>query len=111
MDGLCTEKVLLALRSCRRQDSNLNISIKNNGFKNVTMAFYFFWGDEMTGQLHDDYLFKEKEDKSYLLPFDDLEKQYGEIEKIYATPILDENGTVTSCSNKRLPVLIKGCGG
>ncbi|MFO8016321.1 MAG: hypothetical protein R6U32_04400 [Candidatus Woesearchaeota archaeon] len=111
IEGLCTEKVLLAIRGCRwsSDSDNLEISIKNNGFRNVTMAFYFYADGRQVGSMFSENIFTPKEEKTYNLPMKDLQEQYGSIKKIHATPILDEGGKITSCSNKKLPILVQGC--
>lgn len=110
-EGMCTEKVLLAIRKCRWREnaSNLGITIKNNGFRNVTIAFYLFDDQGQVGSIFNDTLFIEKDEWTFTLPFAELEEQYGEIVKIHATPILTEDNESISCSNKKLPVLVSGC--
>lgn len=111
-EGLCTEKVLLALRKCQWDEDNANnlrIMVKNNGFKNLTMAFYLYGGEGQVGSIFNDSLFSQKEEWTYTLPLKDLEEVHGEIEKIHVTPLLTEGSETISCSNKKLPVLVRGC--
>lgn len=113
IEGMCSEKVLMALRSCKWSKSannTLDITIKNNGYKNVTMAFYLYWNGDLLGNVFNSTLFPEKQEWIYSLDLGRLEDKFGEIEKVHATPILTEEGVPISCSNKKLPVLVEGCG-
>ena len=51
---LCPEQVLLGLRDCKKADGSLNVSIKNSGFKNITMVFYFLYDNKEVAQMYFD---------------------------------------------------------
>ncbi|MBD3313156.1 hypothetical protein GF345_01815 [Candidatus Woesearchaeota archaeon] len=108
---LCPEQVLLGLRQCEALDNgDLNITIKNSGFRNITMVFYLYYENELMGQIYEESVFYEKDEKTYTIDFDTLEDSYGEITKIEATPVLLQGLEAWSCNNKKLPVIIKsGC--
>ncbi|MCX8147099.1 MAG: hypothetical protein N3D84_01380 [Candidatus Woesearchaeota archaeon] len=109
-EGLCTEKVLLGLRSCEKLgDGDLNITIKNSGYKNVTMIFYLLLNDKKAGYVYYDENFATKTEKTYNINLRELEEQYGRIDKIQATPILIEGLSATACANKKLPIIVSGC--
>jgi len=113
-EWLCSEKVLLAMRSCKwdkENIGNLDIIIINNGYMNITMAFYLYDKDgKKIGDAFNDTLFPVKSEWNFRLPFSELEKKYGKIEKIQAAPVLMEGDNILSCTNKILPVLVDGCG-
>ncbi|MBU0535998.1 MAG: hypothetical protein KKE20_03470 [Nanoarchaeota archaeon] len=108
---MCPEQVLLGLRSCKIvKNGDINITIKNAGYTNLTMVFYLYYEDELMGYSYQDEPFYTKEEKTFTLDFDSLENQYGEITKIEATPVLLQGLEAMSCLNKKLPVIIKsGC--
>jgi hypothetical protein len=108
---LCPAQVLLGLRSCKSVDNgDINITIKNAGYRNITMIFYLYYEDEEMYHIYDDQPFIEKTEKTYTLDFDKIEQQYGEITKIEATPVLLEGMEALSCQNKKLPILVEsGC--
>ncbi|HLC98953.1 MAG TPA: hypothetical protein VJC00_03035 [Candidatus Nanoarchaeia archaeon] len=107
---LCPEQVLLGLRKCRFAGNDLNITIKNAGFRNITMIFYMLFENEEISYVYSDEPFITKEEKTYTIDFGTLEGKYGEIDKIEATPVLVEGLEAISCQNKKLPILVSsGC--
>lgn len=107
---LCPEQVLLGLRKCKKANGDLNITIKNAGYRNITMIFYLLYQDDLVAQVYFNDPFVEKEEKTYTIDFDGLEQQYGEITKIQATPVLVEGLEAISCQNKKLPIIVSsGC--
>ena len=74
------------------------------------MIFYLLYENERVGYVYFNDTFFAKEEKAYLLDFDSLEHELGEIQKIQATPVLVENRTATACANKKLPIIVSsGC--
>lgn len=108
---LCPEEVLLGLRKCKRlDDGNLNITIKNAGYENITIIFYLLYNDKELTYVYFNDPFMSKEEKTYTIDIDTIENQYGEIEKIMATPVLVKGLEALSCQNKKLPIIVStGC--
>ncbi len=108
--NLCPEQVLLGLRGCRRVDGSLNISIRNSGYRNVTMIFYLLYDSQEAGSVYFDETFYSKTEKTYTIDLESLEEEHGQIEKIQATPVLVQGMEAVSCQNKKLPIMVSsGC--
>lgn len=109
-EGYCTERVLIAKKSCELSDGNLTITLRNNGFENVTIVFYLFNETDLADNFYNDSLFLEKEDRIYTLPIKEFDDKYGKIEKVYTSPVLVDGNNPVSCTNKKLPILVSSCG-
>lgn len=113
-EWLCSEKVLLAMRSCKWNKvnpGNLDIAVKNNGYLNMTMAFYFYNGNgEKIADAYNDTNFQAKDELVFTIPFAEFEEKYGKIDNIHLAPVLVEGDNMLSCTNKVLPILVEGCG-
>lgn len=112
-EGSCQPQVLLAKVDCRWShinESNLDITIQNNGYSNVTMAFYFYDDEGKIGAVLNDTLFVSKARWVFTLPFAELSQKYGNIKNIHAAPAIDKDGVISVCSNKKLPILVESCG-
>jgi hypothetical protein len=108
---LCTEQVLLGLRSCKNAaNGSLNITIKNAGFRNVTMIFYLFDQNSELGYYYSGEPLNAREEKTYTLDLEGLQNTYGHLYQIEATPVLVTGLEAASCLNKKLPVIVSGCG-
>lgn len=102
----------MGMRRCKNtKDGDLNITIKNPGSENLTMIFYLLTdGGSELGYYYSGEPLNAREEKTYTLDFDTLEKTYGPIHQIQATPVLVQGLEADACINKKLPVIVSGCG-
>ncbi|MCX6707714.1 MAG: hypothetical protein NT001_06270, partial [Candidatus Woesearchaeota archaeon] len=107
----CTEKVLLGLRRCKNAaNGRINITIKNAGLLNLTMIFYLQADTNELGYYYSGEPLNTQDEKTYTLDFDKLQATYGHIDQIQATPVLVQGLEADACINKKLPIIVSGCG-
>ena len=101
----------MGMRRCRNtKDGDLNITIKNPGSDNLTMIFYLLTDSSELGYYYSGEPLNAREEKTYTLDFDKLKETYGPISQIQATPVLVVGLEADACINKKLPIIVSGCG-